>query len=44
MVFRTFLLKNAYTKAEIEGFVSQTHFAQAKIVEDALGMEIWLEK
>jgi ubiquinone/menaquinone biosynthesis C-methylase UbiE len=44
LTFRTFLLKNAYTKAEIENLVSQTNFGQAKILEDALGMEIWLEK
>ena len=44
MVFRSFLLKNAYSKAEIEGLVSQTNFVQAKILEDTLGMDIWLEK
>jgi len=44
LVFRTFLLKNAYTKAQIESLVSQTNFGQAKIIEDALGMDIWLEK
>jgi ubiquinone/menaquinone biosynthesis C-methylase UbiE len=43
-VFESFLLKNAYSKAEIEGLVSQTKFAQAKIHEDGLSMEIWLEK
>ena len=44
LVFRTFLLKNAYSKAEIDGLVSQTNFSKAKILEDTLGMEIWLEK
>jgi len=44
LTFRTFLLKNAYTKAEIENLVSQTNFGQAKIIEDTLGMEIWLGK
>jgi len=44
LVFKTTLLKNAYTKAEIEGLASQTDFAQARIDEDALGMDIWLEK
>jgi ubiquinone/menaquinone biosynthesis C-methylase UbiE len=44
LVFRSFLLKNAYTKAEIEGLVSQTNFGQVKILEDTLGMDIWLEK
>jgi hypothetical protein len=44
MVFRSFLLKNAYSKAEIEGLVSQTSFVQAKILEDTLGMDIWLER
>jgi ubiquinone/menaquinone biosynthesis C-methylase UbiE len=44
MVFRSFLLKNAYSKAEIEGLVSQTSFGQAKILEDTLGMDIWFER
>jgi ubiquinone/menaquinone biosynthesis C-methylase UbiE len=44
LVFRSFLLRNAYSKAEIEGMVSQTGFARAKILEDTLGMDIWLEK
>jgi ubiquinone/menaquinone biosynthesis C-methylase UbiE len=43
-VFKTTLLKNAYTKSEIEKMVSQTNFAKMKIEEDALGMDIWLEK
>ena len=43
-VFRTTLLKNAYTKSEIEKMVSQTSFAKLRIDEDALGMDIWLEK
>jgi len=38
------LLKNAYTKDEIQNFVSQTSFLQANIIEDFLGMDIWLEK
>ena len=44
LVFKTTLLKNAYTKAEIQNFVSKTNFKQANILEDALGMDIWLEK
>lgn len=43
-VFRHTLLKNAYTKDEIQNFVSQTSFLQANIIEDILGMDIWLEK
>jgi ubiquinone/menaquinone biosynthesis C-methylase UbiE len=44
LVFRTTLLKTAYTKPEIEGMVSQTSFTNLRIDEDALGMDIWLEK
>jgi ubiquinone/menaquinone biosynthesis C-methylase UbiE len=44
LVFKTTLVKNAYTKAEIEKLVAQSSFAQLKIDEDALGMDIWLEK
>jgi ubiquinone/menaquinone biosynthesis C-methylase UbiE len=43
-VFRHTLIKNAYTKAEIQDFVSQTKFERARIIEDTLGMDIWLEK
>jgi ubiquinone/menaquinone biosynthesis C-methylase UbiE len=43
-VFKTTLLKNAYTKTEIENLVTQTDFARSRIDEDALGMDIWLEK
>jgi len=43
-VFRSFLLKNAYSITEIENLVSQTNFAQPKILTDTLGMEVWLEK
>jgi ubiquinone/menaquinone biosynthesis C-methylase UbiE len=44
VVFKTTLLKNAYTKSEIERMVSQTSFTKLKVEEDALGMDIWLEK
>jgi len=42
--FKHILLKNAYTRAEIQQFVSQTNFARHEIREDTVGMEIWLEK
>ena len=42
--FKHFLLKNAYTGAQIEQLVSQTSFASLDIREDTIGMEIWLEK
>jgi ubiquinone/menaquinone biosynthesis C-methylase UbiE len=44
LVFKTTLLKTAYTKPEIEGMVSQTSFTNLRIDEDALGMDIWLQK
>jgi ubiquinone/menaquinone biosynthesis C-methylase UbiE len=43
-VFKTTLLKNAYTKAEITDLAAQTKFSKLRIDEDALGMDIWLEK
>jgi len=42
--FKHILLKNAYTRGEIERFVSQTNFGKYEIRADAIGMEIWLEK
>lgn len=44
MTFQHMLLKNAYKVAQIRQFVAQTNFATADIREDALGMEIRLEK
>jgi ubiquinone/menaquinone biosynthesis C-methylase UbiE len=43
-VFKHFLLKNAYTSAEIRRMVAQTPFARCDIREDNIGMQIWLEK
>jgi ubiquinone/menaquinone biosynthesis C-methylase UbiE len=42
--FKYFLLKNAYTGAQIRQMVAQTPFAGCDIREDTIGMEIWLEK
>ncbi|MEO7912677.1 MAG: class I SAM-dependent methyltransferase [Roseiflexaceae bacterium] len=42
--FKHFLLKNAYTGAQIRQMVAQTSFAGCVIREQAIGMEIWLEK
>jgi ubiquinone/menaquinone biosynthesis C-methylase UbiE len=42
--FKHILLKNAYTKTEIQQFVSQTDFASLEIHEDNVSMEIWLGK
>jgi ubiquinone/menaquinone biosynthesis C-methylase UbiE len=42
--FKRFLLKNAYTGAQIREMVAQTPFTSCDIREDAIGMEIWLEK
>jgi ubiquinone/menaquinone biosynthesis C-methylase UbiE len=44
LVFKTTLLKTAYSKPEIEHMVSQTSFTNLRIDEDAIGMDIWLEK
>lgn len=42
--FKYVLLKNAYTSAQIRQIVGQTPFARCEIHEDAIGMQIWLEK
>jgi ubiquinone/menaquinone biosynthesis C-methylase UbiE len=42
--FKHILLKNAYTKKQIQQFVSQTNFGKCEIRGDTIGMEIWLEK
>lgn len=42
--FKHFLLKNAYTKEQIEAFATQTPFGRCEIHTDLVGMQIWLEK
>lgn len=42
--FKHFLLKNAYTKDQIQEFVAQTHFGGCEIRSNHVGMQIWLEK
>lgn len=42
--FKHFLLKNAYTGAQIRQMVAQTPFASCDIREDPIGMQVWLEK
>jgi len=42
--FKYFLLKNAYTGAQIQQMVAQTPFVRCDIREDSIGMQIWLEK
>jgi ubiquinone/menaquinone biosynthesis C-methylase UbiE len=44
LTFKHFLLKNAYTGDEIRRMVAQTEFTQLDIREDAIGMDIWLER
>jgi hypothetical protein len=42
--FKFMLLKNAYTKEEIQRIAAQTSFGRCDIRGDAVGMEIWLDK
>jgi len=42
--FRWILLKNAHCSAQIQKMVAQTPFERCDIRENAIGMEIWLEK
>jgi ubiquinone/menaquinone biosynthesis C-methylase UbiE len=42
--FKHFLLKNAYTKEQIQAFVAQTHFGDCEIHTDMISMEVWLAK
>jgi ubiquinone/menaquinone biosynthesis C-methylase UbiE len=44
LVFRTFLLKNAYTPDELRAMVGQTKFGSCEIELDAIGMGVWLQK
>ncbi len=42
--FRSFLLKNAYTIAEMQAFVAQTPFQKCQFETDEVGFTLWLEK
>ncbi len=42
--FKLMLLKRAYTVQEMEEFVSQTPFGEARIELDEIGFQVWLEK
>jgi hypothetical protein len=42
--FRSMLLKNAYSVAEMEAFVAQTPFGSCKVEVSGIGFEVWLEK
>ena len=42
--FRFFLLKNAYTGAQMRQMVAQTPFGGCEIRQDAIGMQVWLQK
>jgi len=42
--FRNFLLKNAYTIAEVKAFVSRTPFQNCRVEADEIGFTLWLGK
>jgi ubiquinone/menaquinone biosynthesis C-methylase UbiE len=44
LTFSTFLLKNAYSQAEMRAMVAQTQFGSSEIQLDGIGMEVWLQK
>ena len=44
LTFRFILLKRAYTRNDFEQFLSQTKFSRVDIKEDALGLEVSMER
>jgi len=44
LTFRFMLLKRAYTKTEFEQFLSQAGFESVEIIEDLIGVEVWLQR
>ena len=42
--FKSMLLKNAYTIAEMEAFVAQTPFGKCRVESDEITFQVWLEK
>ena len=44
LVFKTMLLKSAYTKEEFQQMLAQANFSSVEINEDGMGFEIWMTK
>jgi ubiquinone/menaquinone biosynthesis C-methylase UbiE len=44
LVFRTMLIRSAYTKQEFEEMIWEASFSKVEINEDGVGFEIWLTK
>jgi hypothetical protein len=43
-IFKSMLVKRAYTKDEFRELVSRSRFKTCQIQEDTVGLEVWLEK
>ncbi|MBX6396141.1 MAG: class I SAM-dependent methyltransferase [Alicyclobacillaceae bacterium] len=43
-IFKSMLVKRAYTKDEFRELVSRSRFKTCQILEDTVGLEVWLEK
>jgi ubiquinone/menaquinone biosynthesis C-methylase UbiE len=44
LVFKTMLIRSAYTKQEFEEMIWEASFSNVEINEDGIGFEIWLTK
>jgi ubiquinone/menaquinone biosynthesis C-methylase UbiE len=44
LVFKTALIKSAYTKEEFQDLLWETSFSHSEIIESDIGFEIWLTK
>jgi hypothetical protein len=44
LVFRTMLIRNAYSRAEFEEMLAQTAFSHTEISGDGMGFEITMRK
>lgn len=43
-IFRTKLIRHAYTNAELEEYIAQSPFKKYRIQEKPISMDVWLEK
>jgi hypothetical protein len=44
LVFKTMLIRSAYTREEFEQMIREASFSDVKINEEGIGFEIWLTK
>jgi hypothetical protein len=43
-IFKSTLIKRAYTKNQFKELIAKSKFSQSEIQENQIGLQVWLEK